>query len=148
MKKNQFHKHHLSLSVVLSVSLLGSCAQLHHVQLADISDNSAKKTKIVDVKVSETGVNLEEAAKIAKVFARDARSSKAIDDVQNTIALFQMGPRTGNPVYVQDYAKAIPDMLKTECPNGKINNLVSIRETRKYPVISGEIVHIKAECLQ
>jgi hypothetical protein len=32
------------------------------------------------------------------------------------------------------------------CPSLRIHNLIVVRETQRYPVISGEIVKIKGEC--
>jgi hypothetical protein len=128
--------------------LLAGCAQLHHVQLSDISNRTnSSSRKDIDIKLSETGVNLQEIADIAKAFSRSEKSSQQIQEVQNIIALFQMGPVTGNPVYVENYWKGIPQMLEAECPSGRITGVTSIRETRKYPVVSGEIVRIKATCL-
>jgi hypothetical protein len=133
-----------------TLALLTACAQLHHVQLSDISDLSDRdraSAKSIDIKVSETGVNLQEATDIAKAFTRNERTRDQMQQVQNMIALFQTGPRTGNPVYVENYWRDLPKMLAAECPGGRIANLMSLRETRKYPVISGEIVRIKATCL-
>lgn len=128
--------------------LFAGCAQLHHVQLSDISNRTnSSSRKDIDIKLSETGVNLQEIADIAKAFSRSEKSSKQIQEVQNIIALFQMGPVTGNPVYVENYWRGLPQMLEAECPSGRITGVTSIRETRKYPVVSGEIVRIKATCL-
>ncbi len=133
----------------MSLSLLVTgCAQLHHVQLSDISNRTnSSPSKQIDIKLSETGVNLQEIADIAKAFSRSDKSSQQIQEVQNIIALFQMGPVTGNPVYVENYWRGVPQMLEAECPSGRITGVTSIRETRKYPVVSGEIVRIKATCL-
>ena len=38
-------------------------------------------------------------------------------------------------------------MLKAECPSGKLTGLMSVRESRKYPVISGEIVKVTGYCV-
>jgi hypothetical protein len=128
--------------------LVSGCAQLHHVQLSDISNRTnSSSSKEIDIKLSETGVNLQEIADIAKAFSRSDKSSQQIQEVQNIIALFQMGPVTGNPVYIENYWRGVPQMLEAECPSGRITGVTSIRETRKYPVVSGEIVRIKATCL-
>ncbi|MEO5666506.1 MAG: hypothetical protein ABIR96_00460 [Bdellovibrionota bacterium] len=133
--------------VIAFASLLAGCAQLHHVQLSDFSDRKGQASKPIDIKVSETGVNLQEIADTAKIFSRTQKGNEQIQQVQDMIALFQTGPRTGNPVYVENYWRALPEMIKTECPSGRLTNIMSVRETRKYPIVSGEIVRIKATCL-
>lgn len=129
------------LGLILS---LQGCAFLHHVQLGDI-DNTAKGTPF-EVKVSETGIDLQEAKNIGKALSRNAKNNKAMDDIAGAIALFQMGPRTGNLVYNPDYARNIGQMILAECPSGRITGITAIRESAKYPVISGEIVRIRGFC--
>lgn len=124
--------------------LLNSCAVLHHAQLGDI-DATGKKSKRIDLKVSETGVNLQEAGRIVRQLGNQS-FRKQTDDLTAIIGLFQMGPKTGNTVYSSDYARSLFDMIYAECQSGKISNLTVIRETRKYPVVSGEIVKINANC--
>ncbi len=127
--------------------LLGACAQLHHIQLSDIDLPPGSQSTPIEIKVSETGVSLEEAKNIAKAFTRDEKTRNQMDDIQNAISMFQMGPKTGNPVYVANYTEKLAGMLRKECPAGRITGLMSVRETRKYPVISGEIIRIKGFCV-
>lgn len=134
----------LSLSLAL---LLCSCAQLHHVQLGEIVDHPNYVAKPFDIKVSETGINIQEAKNISKVFMQKAGQRDAADKIAGVIGLFQMGPRTGNPVYVKDYAQNVGQLIYEKCPSGKVTGLMSIRESRKYPVVSGEIVKITGYCL-
>jgi hypothetical protein len=98
------------------------------------------------MKVSESGFNLDEAGDIAKAMSRSKTANKDVDNALAIIGLFQMGPRTGNPVFYDGYARNIVNDLYRECPSGRITNLISIRETRKYPVLSGEIVKITGSC--
>lgn len=133
--------------VLLLAGLLSSCAALHHVQIGEVVDHPGFVAKPFEVKFSETGINLDEAKDIAKVFAND-KQSEELESLRNFIALFQMGPTTGNPVYVKDYAKNLIQVLYEKCPSGRVTGLTSIRETRKYPVISGEIVKVTGYCLQ
>lgn len=119
------------------IGTLSSCAVLHHVQVGSI-DNTQAPEEIVtpfDIKVSETGVNTDEAGSLSNQ-----------NEIATAIALFQMGDRTGNPVYNEKYAEGIIHSILEKCPSGKITNLMSIREARKYPVISGEIVKITGVC--
>ena len=130
-------------AIGLGLSLSG-CAWLHHVSIGDI-DNRSQSGSDFDIKVSETGVNIDELAEVAKVFAATS-DAENISEAQQYIQYFQMGPRTGNPVYNENYAYGLYDMLYKECPSGKISNLTVIRETNKYPVVSGEIIRIKGNC--
>jgi hypothetical protein len=131
--------------IVLAIGLsLSSCAVLHHVQLGDVDASSGKTSKI-DIKLSETGVNLQEAGEILRRLG-NAKFRKQTDDATAIVGLFQMGPRTGNLVYTSDYARPIADLIYAKCPSGKISNLALIRETRKYPVVSGEIIKINGDC--
>ncbi|MBC7658193.1 MAG: hypothetical protein H7249_00640 [Chitinophagaceae bacterium] len=126
---------------------LNACAVLHHVQLGDVDASGRGISKKIDLKLSETGVNLQEAGAILRrlgnrTFSRQTR------DAENILGLFQMGPRTGNLVYNADYARPIFELLFAECPSGKISNLALMRESRKYPVVSGEIIKVSGDCWQ
>ncbi len=131
---------------LILVPFLAGCAQLHHVQVGEITSHPQFVQKPFEVKISETGVNLGEIKDIANATTR-GRTQDQANDLADAIALFQMGPRTGNPVYVKDYAKNLIQLIYEKCPSGKVTGLVSIRETRKYPVISGEIVKVTGYCL-
>ena len=122
------------------------CAVLHHVQVGDI-DNRVGTRSPIDVKVSEIGVNIDDAAQIAGIVGGQ-KAGRDAGRAAEIIGYFQMGPRTGNPVYTSDYARKVIDKVWESCPSGTITALQSIRETRSYPVISGEIVKITGECLQ
>lgn len=126
--------------------LLASCAQLHHVQIGEIESHPAYVAKPFDIKISETGVNIGEAAHISKAFL-DEKGKERAESIAAIIGLFQMGPRTGNPVYVKGYAKNLIQLIYEKCPSGRVTGLMSIRETRKYPVVSGEIVKVTGYCL-
>ena len=126
--------------------LLTGCAQLHHVQLGEIDSDPRFVEKPFDIKISEIGVSLEDAKALSKAALR-GEDQQAAKDIMNIIALFQMGPQTGNPVYVKDYAKNLMQVLYEKCPSGRITGLMSVRESRKYPVISGEIVKVTGYCL-
>ncbi|MDP6330920.1 MAG: hypothetical protein QGF55_08685, partial [SAR324 cluster bacterium] len=96
-----------------------------------------------EIKVSETGFNLEEAGEIEAALGSD--SGKEVGDL---LGMFQMGPRTGNPVYNERFAEDLLFLIKQKCPNGRVSGLTSVREQRRYPVISGEIVKVTGHCLR
>ncbi len=138
-------RHPLLLAFLLVVA---GCAQLHHIQIGDIDNRNPRKMKKIDVKVSETGVNLEEAARIIDAAGGDYSDDGPASQIAAIIGLFQMGPTTGNKVYNDTYARLIKEVLETQCKNGRLTGLASIREARKYPVISGEIVKITGYCIK
>jgi len=135
------------LSLLSAMALAQSCAWLHHVQVGEIDNDPKFALRPFELKVSETGVNLEEAGKIAKALNGSKVGRGDVDRVVGIVQLFQQGPRTGNPVFSESYAKNIVNDLYKECPTGRLTGVMSIRETRKYPVISGEIVKIKGFCM-
>ncbi len=135
-----------SIFILAANLFLISCAQLHHVQLGDIDSRPGFVAKPFEILVSETGINIGEVAGVSKAVLKQ-NQHKDLKNIAAFISLFQMGPRTGNPVYVKDYAKNVVQVVYEKCPSGRVTGLMSIRETRKYPVVSGEIVKIKGYCL-
>jgi len=136
----------MSKYLLIFCVLLCSCAQLHHVQIGEVVSHPDYVQKPFEIKISETGINLNEAVDVVKAVGGKHRSKEA-EDAAAIIGLFQMGPSTGNPVYVKDYAKNLIQLIYEKCPSGKVTGLMSIRETRKYPVVSGEIVKLTGYCL-
>jgi hypothetical protein len=136
------------LSVILLSMTLTGCAVLHHAQVGEIDnrDSALGKARKFDVKVSDVGVNLKETANLARAI-RGKREDKAVDDIERILGYFQQGPTTGEKVFNDTYAEKVLALVKAECPGGQITGLMSVRETRKYPVISGEIVKITGYCV-
>lgn len=122
------------------------CAVLHHVQIGEIDNRSGSQQRPFDIKVSEVGINIEEAGKIVDSLSRNKDSSQG-SDIASVIGLFQMGPHTGNGVFDLKYARKLIYAIHEKCPSGRVTGLTSVREMRKYPVISGEIVKITGYCL-
>jgi len=133
------------LASILALGLAG-CAQLHHVEVADI-DNTLKGEAIqFTIMVSETGFSVDEAKGIINLFAKSSSARRGNDDVARYIELFQFGPATGKKVFNDTYAENIYESIIEKCPSGKITGLTAIRESTKYPVISGEIIRITGIC--
>jgi hypothetical protein len=134
-------------SLVLTL-LSSGCAVLHHCQVGEIDAREPEQMLSFEIKVSETGVNIEEAGDIARGVARNnPKAQKQLDQVQAIVGMFQMGPRTGNPVYSDQFARNLGEMIRDKCKSGRVTGLTSIREMRKYPVISGEIVKVRGYCI-
>lgn len=130
---------------LLGLGLLASgCAELHHVAYGETENGRGRPFELM---VSETGINLEEAASVARGLSTTSQGRKQASTAEDIISLFQTGPKTGNPVFNETYADRLFEDLQRACPSLRIHSLVVTRETQKYPVVSGEIVRIKGECL-
>ncbi len=121
---------------------------MHSAQLGEIDSRVVSKGRRFQVLVSEMGFNLDEAGSILRHSTNHVGTQNQIAEAQAIIGLFQMGPRTGNQVMNETYADSMIDLLRKECPKGRISGLMSIRETAKYPVISGEVVRLTGYCLE
>lgn len=123
---------------------LSGCAILWHAQVGNLDLREEKDVLVpFEVLLSEMGVSTEDVKDIAR-----ASRSKEGENIASIIQMFQIGPRTGNPVYNQRYAENLIYEIHQKCPTGQVTGLVSIREMRKYPVISGEIVKLTGYCRQ
>lgn len=143
MFKNQILKSVLWFGVSTAVS---SCAILHHVQLGQIDNRNQDVAIPFEILVSETGINTKEIGQIAR--STNSRGGDGLGKAADIIGLFQFGPRTGNIVYNEHYAERVVYEIYQRCPSGKVTGLMSIREMRKYPVVSGEIVKVTGYCLK
>lgn len=138
-----------SLLAVLCLAMNSGCAVLYRVQLSDVE--SGARGRPVNVKVSENTVDFGEVAQIAGRLGRSAasRGMQSVGSAADTYQmLFQFGPRTGAPVFNELYARDVPERLAAECKNGYLTNIMSLRESREYPVIKGQIVRVDALCVQ
>lgn len=130
----------------LGLSILAGCAILHHVQVGEL-DNRKEFVKVpFDIKVSETGVDLKQAGKTIDALGRN--KGRQGEKIANFIEMFQMGPRTGMPVYSVKWTENILYKIYEVCPSGQVTGLMSIRENRDYNVVSGEIVKVTGFCLR
>lgn len=143
MAKSNFIKSIMGICLAFGTS---ACAILHHVQVGQVDNRSQAAAIPFEILMSETGVSTEEIGKLAK--ATNSRGGDDVAGVAEIIALFQLGPRTGNPVYNARYAEKLVYEIHQKCPSGRVTGLMSIREMRKYPVISGEIVKVTGYCLK
>ena len=120
---------------------------MHHTQIGEVDSDLVLHGRKFEIKVSNVGISLQEAAEISKIFVNEKDKDKDKNQQhQDIVSLFQMGPTTGNPVFSDKYADVIVKRLKKECPSGKFSGLTLVRETASYPVISGEIVKITGFC--
>lgn len=131
---------------------LCSCASLYHVQVSDVE--ATDRGRLVQVMVSETAFDIKAVGQtgiaIAKRDAVRRADSGAYDKAAGAevlLALTNFGPRTGIPVFTERYSDYVLDDLISKCPTGRITGLTSVRESRNYPYISGEIVNIRGFCV-
>lgn len=137
----------IKLILVIAGVLQAGCAIMHHTQIGEVDSRIVLKGRRFEIKVSEVGFNIQEAGKIGKAMTRHKGTQKQIGQVQAIIEMFQMGPKTGNPVFTDEYSDRVFSLVRKECPSLKFSGLTSVRETAKYPVVSGEIVKIVGFCL-
>lgn len=126
---------------------LTSCSVIHQSEIGDQDFTIKNDAVTFEVMVNEVGFSVEEAGALADAVLRNQHDSEMVRNIKAIISLFQMGPRTGNPVFTDKYADALASKVYEECPNGTIHNLQILRETNKYPVISGEIIRVTGYCL-
>lgn len=127
----------------------GACAELHHVQMGDI-DSGGGPLSPFEIKVSEVGFSQDDVANIAAGVAMASGSDKTaggIESINAIIGLFNFGPHTGNPVFSDKYADGLWAAVIARCPSGRVTGIMAIREQRKYPVLSGEIVKLTGYCI-
>lgn len=126
--------------------LLSGCAVLHHAQVGDIDNRAGYRKEQFDIKVSELGLDFGAAAQVGRqVFG--SRAGDQFEKMNQFASLFRSGRATGNPVFVEDYARKLNEAILQRCPSGWVTNVVALRETASYPVISGEIVRVIGTCL-
>ena len=134
----------LSQGLLLLVS--SGCAVMHSTQLGDIDADTVMSSKPFEIKLSAVGVDAQEAAETAAAIAElSGGSGDAFETVGDIIALFQTGPKTGQPVFSEKYSDKIIHELRTECPSG-VTGLTMVRETADYSMVSGEIVKVTGYC--
>ncbi|MBL7543516.1 MAG: hypothetical protein JNL11_06845 [Bdellovibrionaceae bacterium] len=129
------------------IMVLAGCAALHHVQVGEIESSTNWVSVPFEIKVSEFGVDLNDAKAASSILVNQRDADKA-NDVLTFIQYFQMGPHTGAGVYSISYVDHMENKIRQQCPSGRITGLMSIRETAQYPIIKGEIVKIKGFCLK
>lgn len=132
--------------LLFGVLICSGCARLDHFQISDIDQTHGRLTP-VSIKVSDTGFDAAATAGIASEVATSESAQDSLGDLAAILALVNMGPRTGNPVYNDHYAEQLLMQLKQQCSSGNITGIRSVREATSYGPVSGEIVRIDADCI-
>lgn len=131
---------------IIVLLLLPSCAIIHKHQIQDV-DSKILNGKRFEFLLSETGVEVTEGVRLAGVLSGNRNTNRSAQGVANIIGLFQMGPRTGNPVYSLEFAKGLNKKLAEACGGKELSGLTFLREMNKYPIVSGEIIKVAGYCL-
>jgi hypothetical protein len=127
--------------------LLSSCAFVHRHYVGDINSHAVLNGTRFELLFSKNGIDASEGARYVSVFSTNNKTSASADQWADIIALFQMGPRTGNPMFGSRMTRTIHKKLSTVCNNQPISGLTILRETNKYPVVSGEIIKVSGYCV-
>ena len=130
---------------IAAVGLLAACARLDHVQIGEIDQTQGTLIPFT-VQVSEFGFEAAAAAELGRAVSK-GRTAEQFQQLRDILALMNMGPRTGNPVYDEEYADKVLDYIYAECPTGKITGLTSVREAKSFGAVSGEIVRLSGFCI-
>lgn len=132
---------------LMALALCSGCAVMHATQLGDIDADAVLSSEPFEIKLSTVGFDAQEAAETAAIIAEvSGKSGDKLSTAGDIIALFQMGPKTGKPVFTEKYSDSLIHELRTRCPSGRITGLSMIRETAEYPAVSGEIVKVTGYC--
>ncbi len=134
------------LSSLVAIALTSACASLHSYQVDDIDSSEGALTPF-EVKVDDTGINVHQAFEIGKALS-DEKSAKRLNTAEDVIALFQVGPSTGNPTLNDTWADGLVAAIRDQCASGRVTGVTTVRETNSYPVVSGEIVAIRGYCIR
>lgn len=118
---------------------------MHQYSIGDMPGSNTQVERF-EVKVSETGVDVREATNLARAMSTSKSFDRAARTAGNIWDSITFGPTTGGKVFSDTYPDVLAQQVKNACPNGTIVGLTSIRESNKYPVISGEIVRIIGYC--
>ncbi|MCP5325204.1 MAG: hypothetical protein H7A09_02615 [Oceanospirillaceae bacterium] len=134
--------------IVLLALVIGSsgCARLDRVQIGDI-DQSRGELVEVEVQLSELGLNMAGIAETGRIATR-GKASQDFKELRDILALINMGPKTGNPVFDDTYAQRLQEYLLVKCPSGRLTSIRSVREAKGFGPVTGEIVGVKADCIR
>lgn len=126
--------------------VVSGCMTVHSVQLGDVDSTVVRGGERFEIKLSAIGFNTEEIAELVKIAASSPQAQKRVDSMEDTVAMFQQGPRTGDTVVDPRFSDRMRDELRKRCPSGRVSGLMTIRETADYPGLSGEIVKLIGYC--
>ena len=134
--------------LIITFSLFG-CVRVHHVQVTSL--DTTVQGRPVEVLIDKIGVD---AAKVVKniegIHQIMSGSKKPNNEISNTIAMFQSGPKTGAPVFEASWGEQLLSQLIGKCPSKRLENIYTQRLTTDYggSGVTREVVLVKATCLE
>lgn len=123
-----------------------SCAFVHKHQVQDINHKILKGKKF-EFMLSEVGVEVAEGVRILGALSNNRNTNSSAQSVAGVIELFQMGPRTGRPIYNLNFTNKLTEKIITACGKQEVSGLTFLREMNKYPVVSGELIKVSGYCI-
>ena len=80
---------------------------------------------------------------------KDKLKREKVNLLRFIAAHFSLAPVDSNPIFIEDYADKLAEMIVRKCPNGNITGLTSTRERASYEKedqVSGAIVKVVGYC--
>lgn len=134
--------------LVVGCSLSG-CAVMHRTTIGERLLDSETQPTEVEVITSAIGVDTQGLSELSQDGLRSSGSSSG-QQLAGLIAFVtwatSQSPRTGEPTATDDWAEANIPRLRAQCTGGTLTGLQVVRESARYPYVSGEIVRVKGQC--
>ena len=138
-------------ALLIAVGLSTGCAALHSVQLGEIDSQTVMQGEKFVINLTEIGLDTDDAVGLVAAVTGESKhgqlhQNEKVESVGEIIKLFQIGPRTGYPVFRAGYSDGLMAKIKAKCPSGRVSGLISVRESADYGIVSGEIVKLIGYC--
>ena len=141
------------LYVLLPLLFLGGCATVHQHQMSNIDTETTIRGSRFEIILSEKDVNMSEkelGTNLSKKMVKDKLKREEKTLLRSIATQFTFAPVSTNPIFIEDYADKLAEMILRKCPNGNITGLSTTRErgnyTRGATKINGAIVRVTGYC--
>ncbi|MBK6686899.1 MAG: hypothetical protein IPG45_20700 [Deltaproteobacteria bacterium] len=136
------------LGLLLGCSVSG-CAVMHRTTIGERFNDADTANTDVDVITSAIGVDTQGLSELSQDSLRSSGGSSG-QQLAGIVAFVtwatSQSPRTGEPTATDDWAEANIPRLREQCVGGTLTGLQVVRESARYPYVSGEIVRVKGQC--
>ena len=143
----------LFISLFLSMSLCLGCASLYQHQMNSINTETTIKGNRFEIILSEKNVNMTESelgSTLSKKMVKDKLKREKASLLRFIASHFTLSPVDINPIFIEDYADKLAEMILLKCPNGSITGLTTTKERTSYEgesiPIRGAIVKVTGYC--
>ena len=141
------------LGVFAGMSLAGwGCATVYRHQINNIDTETTIKGSRFEIILSERNVNMMEAelgSTLSKKMVKDKLKRDEVNLLRFIASHFSLVHLGENPVFIEDYADKLAEMILRKCPNGNITGLTSTKERASYKEdvqVGGAIVKVTGYC--